>query len=246
MKVIISPAKKMVEDQSLAPEGQPLFLDRTREILQVLKTMDYGDLKALWGTSEKLSQLNYRRVQEMDLDRGLSPAILAFEGIQYQYMAPGVLEGEDLAYIQDHVRILSGFYGVLRPFDGVRPYRLEMQARLRLGQAQDLYDFWGDRIYQALMGGGEALVNLASLEYARVIKDYLQEGDLFITPLFGAYEGGRFKQKATYAKMARGEMVRFMAQEKIEDPEDLKAFKRLGYSYDDQGSSQDTWLFVRG
>ena len=129
MRIIISPAKKMhVDTDSLAPEGLPQFLSEARRLLSALRAMPGPALQALWNCNDAIAALNMERLRHMDLERDLTPAILSYEGIQYQYMAPGVFETGQFAFIQEHLRILSGFYGLLRPFDGVVPYRLEMQA----------------------------------------------------------------------------------------------------------------------
>ena len=132
MKIIISPTKKMrVETDSLPWQDLPLFLDKTEQIYKVLQSTPANELQKIWKCNDKIAALNVERIQNMDLYHGLTPAILAYEGIQFQYMAPGVFTEAEFEYIQEHLRILSGFYGVLRPFDGVTPYRLEMQAKLR-------------------------------------------------------------------------------------------------------------------
>ena len=134
MRIIISPAKKMnVDTGSFACEALPQFLPKTEQLYERLRSMSYGELKALWKCNDQIAALNFERLKTMDLRRGLTPAILAYEGIQYQYMSPGVFTYGELDYMQEHLRILSGFYGILRPFDGVTPYRLEMQAKLRSG-----------------------------------------------------------------------------------------------------------------
>ncbi len=131
MRMIISPAKKMNPDtDSFAVEGLPQFLADTEHLKETMQSMSASDLQALWKCSDAIARLNVERPRDMDLRRNLAPAVMAYEGIQYQYMAPGVMETEPLAYLREHLRILSGFYGLLRPFDGVTPYRLEMQARL--------------------------------------------------------------------------------------------------------------------
>lgn len=146
MRIIISPAKKMHEDaDSLEPLGPPRFLPEAERLLSVLRPMPLRELKALWQCSDAIAALNAKRLRRMDLRGRLTPAVLSYEGIQYQYMAPGVFETGQFAYLQEHLRILSGFYGLLRPFDGVVPYRLEMQARLPVDGHRDLYGFWGDK-----------------------------------------------------------------------------------------------------
>lgn len=184
MRLVISPAKKMNVVDDLAWEGPPRYLDRTRVLLDRLRELPRDEAQALWKCSDALTDLNYGRLQAMDLERGLSPAILAYEGIQYQAMAPSVMTEDELAYLRDHLRILSGFYGVVRPFDGVVPYRLEMQAKLAVAGARDLYGFWGGSLYEALTdpddGTGAApdvVVNLASVEYARAVTPHFGGSD---------------------------------------------------------------------
>lgn len=127
MRIIISPAKKMnVDVDSFGCKGLPQLLPKTEQLLARLRSMSLEELKALWKCNDQIAELNYERLQTMDLRRWLTPAVIAYEGIQYQYMAPGVFTYDELDYIQENLRILSGFYGILRPFDGVTPYRLEM------------------------------------------------------------------------------------------------------------------------
>ena len=182
----------------------------------------------------------------MDLERNLTPAVLTYEGLQYQHMAPEVFSEGALTYIQKNLRILSGFYGVLKPFDGVTPYRLEMQAKLSVQGKKDLYDFWGERLYRELTDGDHLILNLASKEYAKAVEKYLTPEDRFITVEFGERKDGKVKQKATLAKMARGEMVRFMAENNIQDPEEIKAFHELGFSFEEALSDEKKIVFIAG
>ena len=133
------------------------------------------ELKNLWKCNDQIAALNIQRLQNMDLHNRLTPAVLAYEGIQYQYIAPGVFTEQAFSYIQEHLRILSGFYGVLRPFDGVTPYRLEMQAKLKLDEAKNLYGFWGDSIAKHILKETDCIVNLASKEYSECVSRYLPE-----------------------------------------------------------------------
>lgn len=155
MQIIISPAKKMKEDiDSFACRDLPALLPRTRVLLRHLRGLDVPSLRKLLSCNDQIAELNYARFQTMDLERDLTPALLAYEGIQYRYMAPAVFTSDALEYVQEHLRILSGFYGVLRPFDGVRPYRLEMQAKLKTDFCASLYDFWGGGLGEAVGRGG--------------------------------------------------------------------------------------------
>ena len=227
MRIIISPAKKMnVDADSLPSTGQPQFLEKTGILLEKLKGMSYDDLKKLWKCNDSIAELNFERIHHTDLHRSFTPAILSYEGIQYQYMAPGVFNDTELEYIQRHLRILSGFYGLLRPFDSVVPYRLEMQAKLAVDGAKDLYAFWADSLAKQLFAETDCIINLASKEYSICISKYLPPNVRFITCVFGEEKDGKVIEKGTACKMARGEMVRFMTENNITDPQQIKAFDR--------------------
>lgn len=246
MKLIISPAKKMkVDTESFPYRDLPMFLPNTEEICRRLQGMPYDELKTLWRCNDQIAQLNVRRLQEMDLHRRLTPAVLAYEGIQYQYMAPGVFTDQEYAYIQEHLRILSGFYGILRPFDGVTPYRLEMQAMLKIGEYGNLYDYWGDRLAKALCEETDCILNLASKEYSICVSKYLSNSVRFVTCVFAEEKCGKPIEKGTMCKMARGEMVRYLAERQITNPEQVKSFKRLNYRFDEFRSDENTYIFIR-
>ena len=246
MKIILSPAKKMNTDtDTLEYEGLPVFLDQTEEILKWLRAQTPDYLQKLWGCNDKIAHQNFQRLKEMDLRKNLTPAILSYEGIAYQYMAPAVFENSSFDYVQEHLRILSGFYGVLKPMDGVSPYRLEMQARAGIDGKKDLYELWGSRLYQEVIDDSRVIINLASKEYSKCIEKYLKPDDQYITVTFGEMVKGKLVTKGTYAKMARGEMVRFMAENQIEDPEQIKRFDRLGYVYRDDLSGDGEIVFER-
>ena len=246
MRIIIAPAKQMrVDTDTLACTGLPVFLDRTERLRDRIRGLSYEDQKKLWACNDKIAGQNARRFEQMDLRYGLTPAILAYDGIQYTYMAPAVFEDGQFNYVQEHLRILSGFYGALRPMDGVVPYRLEMQARLAVDGHKNLYEFWGDTLYREVRDDSRVLINLASREYARCIERYLQPEDRYITCVFGEPEGERIVQKGVYAKMARGEMVRFLAGLRAETPEQLKSFDWSGYRFEEARSSESEYVFLR-
>lgn len=247
MRIIISPAKKMkVDTDSLSYRDLPEFLPNTEEICGQLQSKSYEELKKLWKCNDQIAELNVRRLRDMELHNRLTPAVLAYEGIQYQYMAPGVFTDQEYAYIQEHLRILSGFYGVLRPFDGVTPYRLEMQAKLKIGECQDLYAYWGDRLAKCLFAETDCVLNLASREYSICVSKYLPEKFRFITCVFGEEKDGKVMEKGTMCKMARGEMVRYMAQNQVSAPEQVKSFSGLNYCFDESRSDDNTYIFLRG
>lgn len=246
MKMILSPAKKMNEElDALAYQGLPVFMEQTEEIMHWMQGLSYAEAKKLWACNDRIAEQNYERFRSMDLTRRLTPAILSYEGIAYQYMAPSVFANGEFDYVQEHLRILSAFYGVVKPLDGVTPYRLEMQAKAKIAGSRDLYDYWGDRLYREVLDDSRIIVSLASKEYAKCIEKYLTPEDLYITCIFGEPEGEKIVQKGVYAKMARGEMVRFMAEHSVEDPQDMKKFDRLGYAFREDLSDERTYVFVK-
>ncbi len=247
MRIIISPAKKMkIDSDTLDYYQLPQFVKETEILLSYLRELSYEEIKNIWNCNDKIAVLNYERIRKMDLYRNLTPAILAFEGIQYQYMAPGVFQTDEFAYLETHLRILSGFYGILRPFDGVAPYRLEMQARLRGNDLNSLYEFWSGRLAVQLLSESRCILNLASREYSKCISGYLDGNVRFITCVFGERIGKRVVEKGTQVKIARGEMVRYMAERQIADVEEIKNFNRLNYAFEEQLSDENTYTFIKG
>ncbi len=247
MRIIIAPAKKMnMDTDSFAVEALPRFLQDAGQLKETMQAMSGRELQALWKCNDAIARLNMERLRDMDLRRNLTPAILAYEGIQYRYMAPGVMEAGQLEYLQDRLRILSGFYGLLRPFDGVTPYRLEMQARLSVGGAKDLYAFWGSRLAELLAAETDFVLNLASREYSSAVEPHLPSGVRFLTCSFGERKGGKIIEKGTLCKMARGQMVRWLAEHDIKNPGDIRAFSDLDYRFEPELSSQDHFIFTKG
>ena len=246
MKIILSPAKKMITDtDSIAPVTLPEFIDKTTEILNWLKDRSKEELKAIWKCNDKILEQNFNRLENMNLYQMLTPAVLSYEGIAFQYMAPSVFEDMQLEYVQNHLRILSAFYGSLKPMDGVTPYRLEMQAKIRIGDSKNLYEYWGDLLYRSVIDDSRIIINLASKEYSKCIEKYLTPQDRYISVTFCEASGDKMVTKGTYAKMARGEMVRFTAENNIENPVDIKKFDRLGYSFRSDLSSDTEYVFER-
>ena len=246
MRIIISPAKKMnVDTDSLPVRDLPAFLEQTEELCRELQSKSPEELQKLWKCNDQIAALNVERLRQMDLRRNLTPAVLAYEGIQYQYMAPNVFTSKEYDYIQEHLRILSGFYGVLRPFDGATPYRLEMQAKLKICGAKDLYSYWNNAIAEHIFQETDCIINLASKEYSICVSKYLRPGIRFITCVFGEEKGGKIIEKGTMCKMARGEMVRYMAENQIAEPEKIRTFDRLDYTFDPVRSDESTYVFVK-
>lgn len=245
MNIIVSPAKTMVINNDwLASESTPIFIQEAKEIRNVLKDKSYDELKKLYKVSDKITQLNYDRFKSMSMDSNLSPAILSFKGLQYQYMGSDSFTREQFVYMQKHLIMLSGMYGFLRALDGIIPYRIELQSRLDMGNPNFLYGYWGDKIYKELIKSNRNFLNLASKEYSLAIEPYISEKDKFITCNFGEIIDGKVIMKATKLKMARGEMLRYLSEYNIDSFKGVKTFDRLNYKYSEEHSSEDIFVFV--
>lgn len=245
MKIIISPAKKMNIDTEFGIHDLPCFLDKTEFLMKYIQKLTYEQAKDLWKCNDKIAKTSYEYFSNMCLTERLTPAILAYEGIQYQYMSPNVFNIEQLNYLENHLNILSGFYGILKPFDGVVPYRLEMQAPINVDGYKDLYKFWGDSLFKKLYKDTDMVLNLASNEYSKCIKNYLNDKVQLISCTFGEYKNGKIITKGTLAKMARGEMVRYMAENNVDKISEIKNFNRLGYKYNEENSNNMNLVFIK-
>ncbi len=245
MKIIISPAKQMRVDEEAAACRTPVFLQRTKKLLAVMRQMDYKQLQHLWQCNDKLAQQNYARIQDMKLQQGMTPAVLAYDGLQYTNMGPRVFDTNSWEYVREHLRILSGFYGILRADDGVVPYRLEMQAKLSCDGFADLYAFWGESLYKALTCEDKVILNLASKEYSKAVEPYLEEDVEFVSCIFAVGMEAKYKVKATEAKMARGYMVRWCAEENITAVSDVKYFNGYGYKFCQALSDSGKYVFIK-
>lgn len=246
MRIIISPAKKMNPDlDGPAPEALPQFLGEAERLKEALQAMTPKELQALWKCNDVIAGQNVARLRTMELRRRLTPALFAYEGLQYRYMAPRVFTSEHLAYVREHLRILSGFYGLLRPFDGVTPYRLELQAKLSVDGCKDLYGFWGGKLSERLAAETDLVLNLASEEYSRAVRPHLPSGVRFLTCTFGELKDGKIIEKGALCKMARGEMVRWLAENQITRPDEIRRFPALGYRFSPARSSENNLVFLR-
>lgn len=244
MKIIIAPAKIMKIDRDSFPiQSKPQFLDKTRILERFLKSRSNEQLKDLWHASKNVTKQSILQLENMNLDERLTPAILAFSGIQYQYMAPDLFTQPALDYIQKNLRILSGFYGMLRPFDGVCPYRLELNTKMVGFRDYSLYHFWGSDIAENLFQEDNIVIDLASKQYTRLVKPYLSQGRQLITVDFQELKNGKWKTVGVHAKMARGEMVRYIAEKQIKNPTDLQDFNDFEFQFEPDVSTKDHYVF---
>ena len=252
MLIVLSPAKSLDLDSppTTATRTTPRFIDRAAELIQVIKPYSPAQVGALMSISDQLAVLNVTRYADWHPDHaGARQAVMSFDGDVYTGLDARTLAPGELGYVQDRVRILSGLYGLLRPLDGMHPYRLEMGTRLANPRGKDLYAFWGETVTAALnadiaAAGATALVNLASEEYFRSVKPKLLEAPT-IVPVFEDWKNGKYKIISFFAKRARGMMARYAALHGITDPQALKEFDVDGYAFEAGASTEKQWVFRR-
>jgi cytoplasmic iron level regulating protein YaaA (DUF328/UPF0246 family) len=246
VQIIISPAKKMVVDtDSLPVRSYPLFINAAKELLAILQQVDYTDLQKMWKCNDAIAQLNYERIKTMDLYHNLTPAIMAYDGIQYKYMAPGVFEINQLQYINKHLFIMSGLYGLLRPLDGVVPYRLEMQSKVPTDRFKDLYAYWKEQLNYDCPINDDLLLNLASREYSKMLISNLPSKISMFNCIFAELCEGHLVEKGIKCKMVRGAMVRWLAENNVNSIAELKEFDCLSYVYCAQFSTEYDLVFLQ-
>ena len=255
MLTLLSPAKSL--DFSPAPEDlmttEPRFELDTRLLMKRCKQLGVGSLRELMSLSESLAQLNHDRFQAMGFPftaENSKPCLLAFQGDVYKRLDAESLSRGDLEWSQDHLRIISGLYGLLRPLDRIQPYRLEMGTRLDNSRGSNLYEFWDDRLVESLNAEHaerpvKAVLNLASNEYVKAVPVKRLVPPM-VTAVFQESRDGRLKTIAFNAKKARGLMARFVIQNRVEEPGELKAFAEEGYGFRPDLSTDDRMFFTRG
>ena len=247
MRIIISPTKTMTQERnSFTYKGIPVFLKNSEIILSVLKEKSFSELKNIWKCNDKIAVENFERIKNMDLSKNVTSAILTYDGMTFKHILLGNISNINiLNYLENNLRILSGFYGVLKPLDAITPYRLEMQSKIKINDFKNLYDFWGDKLYNEVKDKSNVIINLSSKEYSKCIEKYLKKDDIFITCSFVEKHNGKILVKGTYLKSARGEMVKFMAENNIQNYEDLKKFNYCGYIFREELSSDREYVFER-
>jgi cytoplasmic iron level regulating protein YaaA (DUF328/UPF0246 family) len=252
MKIIISPAKSLdFETPAKVKEyTQPSFLEQSEKLNKKLKTLSRKKLSELMKISDDLASLNYDRNQSWNVPfepENAKQAIYSFTGEVFRGIDVMSLEDDKVAVLQDKLRILSGLYGLLKPLDLIQPYRLEMGTKLKVGRKDNLYQFWGDTLAKALndeLKDDELLINLASTEYFKAIPKKVLKVPM-ITPVFKDFKNGKYKTIMTFAKKARGLMVRYIVNNNVETLEELKGFNSEGYGFSEEMSSEYDLVFTR-
>ena len=255
MLIVVSPAKTLDYETPLAIQKstQPLFKKRSAELIEVLLDYTPARLSKLMSISDKLAELNVNRYGDWELKATKSnarQALLAFQGDVYKGMDAATFSEKDFEFAQDHLAILSGLYGMLRPLDLMQPYRLEMGTKLKNSEGSDLYEFWGDDITTALnkqlkKTAGEVLVNLASIEYFKAVHPDQLDARV-IAPVFKDLKNDKYKIISFYAKKARGSMAGWIIRKQITDAKKLIKFAEDGYKYCAEESTPDKPVFLRG
>jgi cytoplasmic iron level regulating protein YaaA (DUF328/UPF0246 family) len=251
--ILLSPAKSLDYSQSLPNKpfvSQPLFIKESEKLVKKLKKFSSKKLEGLFHVSPEIASLNYDRFQswEQPLEEkdNIKPCVEVFNGEAYKGLNPFTFSESDLMYAQDHLRILSGLYGVLKPLDLMYPYRLEMGTKWEIdAKNKNLYAYWTDKITKQLKTEKpDFIVNVASNEYFKAV-DFKKLGIKTIVPVFKDFKNGEYKVIMMYAKHARGAMARFCIQNRISDVEQIKLFKEDGYTYNDLLSNENEWVFTR-
>lgn len=274
MITIISPAKNMRKSEDwkeLIDEGElscPRLYEKSNEVLAHMKEYITEEIRAIMKIKEELAQLNYCRFQRMKpisccknskdgkespKFTGKTPAIFAYDGIQYKSISPESISKDGMEFLNNHLRIISGLYGVLRPFDMIDEYRLEMQTKVKINDKANLYSFWDGSISRNIsedLGGEGIVLNLASKEYSKTVEKYFDnkksESKIkLITCTFKVEKAGKLKVESTASKKARGYMVRYIAENKIDDIEGVKTFNIDGFTYSENESTEKEIVFVK-
>lgn len=254
MLIVISPAKTLDYESELATTktSQPSFLNEAETLVDELRELAPHEISKLMSISDKLGSLNFDRYQSWSRPfskKNARQALLAFKGDVYTGIDAENFSEDDFAYAQDHLRILSGLYGLLRPLDLMQPYRLEMGTRFANSGGKNLYEFWDEKITDKLnkdlgKSGSRVLINLASNEYYKSVKPKLLNAEV-ITPVFKEKKGDSYKVVSFLAKKARGVMTAWILQNQVEEPSDIKKFRKDGYRFNKAMSSANEWVFTR-
>lgn len=246
---IISPAKNMrnIKINNIIPKTigtNRYFTTETKEIVQVLKSLSPYDIQSLMKINEKIAFQSYAYFQDFNFKEEGVCGLLAYDGLVFKNIKAEDFSIEDFEFANNHIKILDAFYGIVNPLDEILPYRLEMQYPVKI-QDRNLYKFWDNKLYNKLYSEDNVIVNLASEEYAKTVRRFLNENDIFIDIDFKVHKDGKLKTLATLAKMARGQMVKYIVENKINNPEDLKNFKFNNYKFSHNLSTSRKFVFIK-
>lgn len=254
MLIVISPAKTLDYETQATTQSysQPVYLDHAQKLINRAKRYSTLDIAEIMAVSAKIAELNFDRFEAWHIPftpDNAKQAVLAFKGDVYSGLNAATFSETDFQFAQNHLRILSGLYGLLRPLDLMQAYRLEMGRKIDTERGKNLYEFWGDIITdgindQLAESSSSHLINLASNEYFKSVKKNNVNGEI-ITPEFKDYKNGAYKMMGVYAKKARGQLSRYIIQNQLHDIETIKEFNEDGYAFNEEMSKGNTWVFTR-
>ena len=254
MLIVVSPSKTLDYDNPPKTKvfTQPDYLQNSQELITRLRQLSSPDISKLMSVSQKIADLNFDRYKTWNrkfTEKNAKQCVLAFKGDVYTGLDAESFTSKDFTFAQKHFRVLSGLYGLLRPLDLMQAYRLEMGTKLDTNHGKNLYQFWGSTITEGLNAQlkktkSNYLINLASNEYFKAVKPKELNAEI-ITPAFKEYKDGEYKMIGIYAKKARGLLSRYIIQNQLTDPEDMKSFNEEGYKFNNKLSRGNTWVFSR-
>ena len=242
---IISPSLTMEEcNDNYTELTIPKQIDLTKKIVDKIKTFSENEMKEIMKLNNKLYILSKKRYDKFKFDLNGSAAISLYSGTVYKNIQPSIFNKDEIEFCRKHIRILSGLYGVLNPYDSIYEHRIEMKLPIKI-EGKDLYGFFGKSLYDLLVSEDREIVNLCSAEYGKAIIPYITNEDKFITCSFKIYNDGKYKTMSVDAKAARGKMVNFIVKHKINNLKDLIEFNENGYTYKKEMSSEKEYVFVK-
>lgn len=237
MKIVISPAKNFKKIENINTTDL-IFKKDTEKLVEIFRKKSLSEIGNIFKINQSLTEKVYYDYQEFDINNLNSPAIFTYDGLVYKQFSPK--DFHDLSYLNEKVYIFSALYGILKPLTGIRPYRLDMMIK-----DIDMYDFWKDKVKKEVFKDEKLILNLASKEYIKLIKPYLDEDERIINIEFKDYKNSKLRTVVSWTKQMRGAMLKYLIINKIEDPEEIKKIKLNGYEYDSLLSKKDEWIFVR-
>ena len=245
MVVILSPTKNMkIKSFENFDFERPIFYDKTQKIHKVLNTFEPHYIESVMKVNKDIALKTFCNIKDFDIDKKQGHALKSYDGLVFKNIGVEDFDKDDIMFANENLRILSGLYGVLKPLTYIQPYRLEMMCKIAIDDYKNLYDFWKDEIYKEIASINKPIINLASKEYSKAITPFLKDNDKFINIDFLLFKNGKYKAVATSAKMARGQMTRYIIKNKIENIDKLKDFYFDEYQYNENLSNENNLVFT--
>lgn len=245
MFFILSPAKNIIKsDKKFINIQKPKFKEEVFYLHDILKTYEPWELESIMKINPEIALKAFVDFQDFDFEKEGTPAVFAYNGLAFKNLNSSDFDLDDISFANEHLYILSAFYGILKACDGILPYRLDFNLKIKI-EGKNIYKFWGRKIYDELFKTNQPIINLSSSEYYKTITPYLKENDVFITVDFLSFKKGKLRMTPTFAKMARGQMARFIIKNKIDDIESIKKFEYDGYEFEKSLSNNQRYVFIQ-